>query len=31
MVSGNLELDTTGGPGTLSSSETSINRQRRIA
>ena len=31
VVSGNLELDMTGGPGTLSSSETSINRQRRIA
>jgi hypothetical protein len=31
MVSGNLELDTTGGPGTLSRRETSINRQRRIA
>ena len=31
MVSGNLELDTTGGAGTLSRSETSINRQRRIA
>ena len=31
MVSGNLELDMTGGPGTLSRRETSINRQRRIA
>ena len=31
MVSGNLELDMTGGPGTLSRRETSIDRQRRIA
>jgi hypothetical protein len=31
MVSGNLELDMTGGPGALSRHETSINRQRRIA
>ena len=31
MVSGNLELDMTGGPGTLSRRETSINRQRHIA
>ena len=31
MVSGNLELDMTGGPGPLSRSETSINQQRRIA
>ena len=31
MVSGNLELDMTGGPGMLSHRETSINRQRRIA
>ena len=31
MVSGNLELDMTGGPGTLSRRETNINRQRRIA
>ena len=29
--SGNLELDMTGGPGTLSRRETSINQQRRIA
>ena len=31
VVSGNLELDMTGGPGTLSRRETNINRQRRIA
>ena len=31
MVSGNLELDMTGGPGTLSRRETSIDLQRRIA
>ena len=31
MVSGNLELDMTGGPRTLSRRETSINQQRRIA
>ena len=31
MVSGNLELDMTGGPGTLSRRATSINQQRRIA
>jgi hypothetical protein len=31
MVSGNLELDMTGGPRTLSRGETSINQQRRIA
>jgi hypothetical protein len=31
MVSGNFELDMTGGPGTLSRRETSIDRQRRIA
>ena len=31
MVSGDLELDMSGGPGTLSHRETSINQQRRIA
>jgi hypothetical protein len=31
MVSGNLELDMSGGPGGLSRRETSIDLQRRIA
>jgi hypothetical protein len=31
MVSGNLELDMTGGPGTLSRRETGRDLQRRIA